>query len=210
MNLFTYQALGYFASALIVVSLMMRSLLKLRLLNLVGAGTMAIYGLVIQAYPVLILNALIVCIDIYYLQEMFMRKDYFNLLAVRQDSKYLAYFLLHYAAEIRKFLPNFTYPKGEELQVHFVLRNLVPAGLFIARRKDDCMFIELDFVIPGYRDLKIGRFVFKPDSEFFWEAGIRFVYSYPGTPKHQGYLRKMGFQPHTTSDGRQLYRLLVD
>ena len=91
MSFFSYETFGYFASGLVVLSLTMRSLLRLRFLNLIGAGTMAAYGLMITAYPVVALNLLIVCIDIYYLREMFSQKHYFKLLEVRQSSKYLLF-----------------------------------------------------------------------------------------------------------------------
>ncbi len=44
------ELLGYAASALIAVSMMMSSILRLRLLNLAGAIGFAIYGLCIGAY----------------------------------------------------------------------------------------------------------------------------------------------------------------
>jgi len=209
MELFTHQYLGYLASALIVVSLTMRSLLKLRMLNLVGAGTMALYGLFISAYPVVILNGLIVCIDIFYLREMFVKHDYFRLLEVRQNSKYLDYFLRFYADEIQRFLPDFSFRQSDNVMVYFVLRNLVPAGLVIAHRNNDCLFVEMDFVIPGYRDFKVGKFVYAPDSTLLTNAGIKIVYSKPGTQKHRDYLEKMGFQPFKSDAGEKLYRLQV-
>lgn len=93
MQLLNVETLGYLASGLIVISLMMRSFLKLRMVNLFGAGTMAIYGLAIQSYPVAVLNSVIVCIDIYYLYEMFSKRDYFTLLEVSQRVEVLEIFL---------------------------------------------------------------------------------------------------------------------
>ncbi|MCZ6818350.1 MAG: hypothetical protein O7G31_02520 [Calditrichaeota bacterium] len=136
MQLLNVETLGYLASGLIVISLMMRSFLKLRMVNLFGAGTMAIYGLAIQSYPVAVLNSVIACIDIYYLYEMFSKRDYFTLLEVRKGSRYLKYFLTFYATEIKKFLPDFTYNEAETQHVFFILRNLVPAGLVITQPRE--------------------------------------------------------------------------
>lgn len=77
-NFSTLELFGYFASVLIVISLMMKSLVKLRWINLFGAGSMSIYGLLIQAYPVAILNSLIVAIDVFYLYQMVSAKDIFQ------------------------------------------------------------------------------------------------------------------------------------
>jgi hypothetical protein len=49
----------------------MRSLLKLRVINLTGALLFTIYGLVIGALPVAALNLFIVLVNIYYLHQMF-------------------------------------------------------------------------------------------------------------------------------------------
>jgi len=103
------EILGYCASGLVVISLMMRSVLKLRAINFLGAASMSLYGYLIDAYPILVLNLIIVCIDVFYLQEMLSKKTYFNLLEVRPNSKYLTYFLSYYESEIKKFLPGFTH-----------------------------------------------------------------------------------------------------
>lgn len=66
-----YEGLGYLASVLVAVSLTMRSLLKLRVINLAGAMLFTIYGLVIGALPVAALNFFIVGVNVYYLHQMF-------------------------------------------------------------------------------------------------------------------------------------------
>lgn len=65
-----YELLGYAASLLIAISLMMRSVLRLRLINLAGSVCFTVYGLAIRAYPVAFMNTLIVLINLYYLYEM--------------------------------------------------------------------------------------------------------------------------------------------
>lgn len=66
-----YELLGYSASFLIALSLSMRSLLTLRVINLTGALLFTIYGLVIGALPVAALNFYIVLVNLYYLHQMF-------------------------------------------------------------------------------------------------------------------------------------------
>lgn len=65
----SFELLGYMASVFVAVSLMMRSLVKLRVINLVGAVLFTVYGLIIAAYPVAIVNGFIVLVNIYYLQQ---------------------------------------------------------------------------------------------------------------------------------------------
>ena len=207
-----YELIGYVASVLVAISLTMTSILKLRIINLIGSACFTIYGLLIGAYPVAIVNLIIVFINIYYLYDAYATREYFKLLDVSPQSEYLQYFLRFHEGEIRKFTPDFSYhPAAAERQtVFFVLRNLVPAGLFMAEPLDaDSLLINLDFVIPGYRDFKIGKFVFNENAEVFREKGIRKIYSRPGTKKHQEYLRSMGFMPEPRAAGEPLYSLAL-
>jgi hypothetical protein len=64
-----YQVLGYTSSGVIAVSLMMRSVTKLRAINLVGSIGFTSYGLLVGAYPVALLNAVIIVINLYHLRH---------------------------------------------------------------------------------------------------------------------------------------------
>lgn len=66
---------GYIASLLIVISLMMTSIIKLRIINSIGCLLFVIYGIYVSAYPVVISNALIIIINIYNLYKLYGNKD---------------------------------------------------------------------------------------------------------------------------------------
>lgn len=59
--------IGYGASALIVISLVMTSVVKLRIINTMGCILFVIYGLSVGAYPVAFSNLLIIIINSYHL-----------------------------------------------------------------------------------------------------------------------------------------------
>jgi hypothetical protein len=64
----TKELVGYFASAIIVLSfLAFNDLRKIRLGNLVGALIFVVYGILINRIPIVVLNAFIVFIQIYFL-----------------------------------------------------------------------------------------------------------------------------------------------
>lgn len=191
-----YELIGYVASALVAVSLMMSSILRLRLINLVGSAAFTLYGVLIHAYPVAAVNGFIVVINLFYLHRMLRTREYFHLLSVEPDSHYLRHFLDFYGREIRRFIPGARFqPAAGDLTI-FVLRDMVPAGLFIGRLEGrERLCVTLDFVIPPYRDFKIGRYLFQEEREFFRSRGIREIVSEPGTPRHAAYLRHMGFSP---------------
>src|SRR4028119_64267 len=87
------EIMGYVASVLVAVSLMMSSILRLRLINLVGSAAFTVYGVLIHAYPVAVVNLIIVLINLYYLRQMLGSREYFKLLRVQPGSEYLAAFL---------------------------------------------------------------------------------------------------------------------
>jgi hypothetical protein len=55
---------GYLASALVAGSMVMKSVLRLRLINTLGALTFVAYGVLIRAWPVVLMNALIAGINV--------------------------------------------------------------------------------------------------------------------------------------------------
>lgn len=59
--------LGYLASALILVSFLFGNVTKLRIVNTVGCVTFVIFGLLTHNYPIIITNAGITLINLYYL-----------------------------------------------------------------------------------------------------------------------------------------------
>jgi len=204
------ELVGYIASILVAVSLMMSSILRLRIINLAGSVAFTVYGLMIHAYPVAVVNFIIVIINLHYLRQMLGAREYFKLLEVRPEAEYLRYFLDFHRAEIQRFLPGFAYAPSERTAVFFVLRDMIPAGVFIgALEADGVLRVELDFVISQYRDFKTGRYLFREQAEFFRARGIRQIVSPGGEPTHAAYLRRMGFVPARASEPAALYRLDV-
>lgn len=61
---------GYLASIFIVISLMMTSIVQLRIINSIGCILFVIYGISVNAYPVAISNFLIVLINLYNLYKL--------------------------------------------------------------------------------------------------------------------------------------------
>lgn len=56
--------IDYLASILIVISLMMTNILRLRIINTIGCVTFVVYGLLVGAYPVALSNFAIILINL--------------------------------------------------------------------------------------------------------------------------------------------------
>lgn len=195
MNTYWLEFLGYLASFIVLVSLLMGSIIKLRWINLLGSAIFAAYGFLIGALPVGFMNLCICLINIYYLVKIYGTKDYFKILPIESNSKYLQHFLDFYHKDIAKYADTFTFDTKSTAVCIFILRNLVPAGIFIASEQDSSTLkVDLDFVIPAYRDFKIGAFIFEHSKDYFLERGYSRFICFSSNIIHIEYLKKMGFK----------------
>ncbi|HID38405.1 MAG TPA: hypothetical protein EYP36_02690 [Calditrichaeota bacterium] len=190
------ELIGYTGTVLIAASLMMNSIGKLRKVNLAGASTFAIYGLLVGAFPVFVLNCFISLVDIYYLVRMKLEKDYFELFRIfRSDNPFLLRFVEFYQDDIFRFFPSFQLDrKQKDYIIIFILRNMMPVGLFIARPiEDNNLHICLDYVIPRYRDLKTAHYFFQRTHTIFDELNCKYFFVHSEVKQHIKYLKKVGF-----------------
>lgn len=187
------EIIGFIASAVVAVSLMMRNVFWLRVINGVGALIFTIYGTLIHSAPVAVMNGFVLLIDIYYFSQSF-QSDYFKVLEVESKGYYLRKFLSFYGKEIKKFIPGFTGEIAEDANVFFILRNMVPAGLLVTKEHEDgTLWVEMDFAIPAYRDSKIGKYVYAHQAEIFDANTYKTIYCEAVEKTHQKYLKRMGF-----------------
>jgi len=197
------ECIGYAGSVLVAVSLMMSNIWRLRWINLVGAICFALYGLAVHAYPVALVNALIVAVDAYYLGLLAGKKDYFSLMPVTDaDSGLLKGFVDYYQEDILRHFPGFTLRGLQEPQFIFTLRNLMPVGLFICEKRDDeILQIRLDYVVPEYRDLRNARYLYSNQAGLGKEQGFREFRIQAGSPQVEAYVQKLGFAPMAGETG---------
>lgn len=197
-----FELVGYAGSILIIVSLAMKSVLRLRIVGLAGAAVFAAYGGLIGSVPVVATNLIILGVHAYFLREMLSAKEFFTLLEVLETSAYLRYFIDFHADEIAQRLPDYSFRATPNQVRLFILRNAVPAGLLIADLGEPgIMTVDLDFVIPQYRDFKIARYLYTPGSGVLADREIHTVFNPAGSDDHQRYLRRMGFVPSRSRPG---------
>ena len=191
------EALGYLASALVILSLTMRSVVRLRIISLCGSVTFFVYGLLIEAPPVMITNGSIALINLWFLrQEFFVSTDKRHDLGVspiRPDSPFLTDFIEYHAHDIGRFQPDFHMPGGDEVMSLMLTREGLPAGLIVGRRSGDELTIDLDYVLREHRDSRLGQWVFGPGADVFRAAGLRRLVTNASTDDHDRYLRRVGF-----------------
>jgi len=186
--------IGYAASVIIAVSMTMSSIVRFRWVNIVGAITFSIYGFLLGAIPVGILNGLIVLVDIYYLQKIYSKKEVFDTLEINSESDFLVKFLKFHNDRIQKICPGFAYNPDMNTVSFFILRNASVAGLFLAHRDEkNVLVVGLDYVLPEYKDFKNGKYVYFNLKDSFINMGYTRVKAKANDLQYMKYLKKLGF-----------------
>jgi hypothetical protein len=186
------ELIGYLASALVVTSLAMTSVVRLRLLSLAGSATFTTYGFLIGSAPIVITNAAITCLNVWFLSREFGSGRDLGAVVVPPDSPFLVDFLANHAHEIAMFQPE--HDPAESPDFALVLtRNGMPAGAVLGHRADDRLDITLDYVLRAYRDSRLGNWLYGPGARVFRDAGITTLTTSGGNETHVAYLARVGF-----------------
>jgi hypothetical protein len=195
------EIVGYAASVLTAVSLMMASHVRLRLLNLVGSSVFALYGFLIHAYPVGALNVFIAAVDLFFLLRIARNRTLFTLLPMPACDVYFAHFLDFFRKDIAAFFPAYHAEApvdfGSGCIALYVLRNAVTAGVFVARRDPadpGTVVVELDYVTPEFRDYRTAEFLFRDQAAYFQSLGVKRIDATADVKAHERYLRRVGFR----------------
>ena len=126
---------------------------------------------------------------------MYRAKDYFKTLPIDKNSQYLKYFLNFYRGDILKYFPTIDIDVEGADMSFYILRNVMPAGLFVGNKFDDkTLLIEFDYVVPTFRDFKMGSYIFKDKKEMFIDKGFDSLITFTRNEAHEKYLLKMGFR----------------
>lgn len=188
------EGMGYTASVIILVSMLMTNVYRLRQINLVGALLFALYGYIIQAWPVVAMNLMIAMVDIWILLQMMRYYAYFDLAPASSiGTDYLRRFFLFHERELMKYSPGLTFDELVEAQTNILFRNMQPVGLFSYRQNGEDAEILIDFLIAQYRDNKAGRYLYKTKRMYFKELGIKQFRATAQHPTQSKYFLRNGF-----------------
>jgi len=205
------ELVGYLASALVVLSLTMTSVVRLRMVSLAGSITFFVYGTLIDSVPIMITNGSIAVINVWFLRKEFASggphgRD-LGVSHIRADSPFLADFIAFHLIDIHRFQPDFRLPTGDDVVTLLLNRDGLPAGMLIGRRDGSTLTIDLDYVLGPYRDSRLGRWLYGPGAQVFRADGIDQLRSAGTTDTHRKYLERVGFRP--SSGDPDLYTLAL-
>lgn len=182
---------GYIGSVLVVVSMLMSSVVKLRIINTVGSVISGTYALIIGSFPLALMNICLIIINVYNLFKLLKTEQKYDLVEGKVDETFLDYFLQRYKEDIKLYFPGFDGKKSSMDKVYFVCCEGNPAGILLGTEKEKGVLdIEIDYSVPTYRDCSVGTYLYSklPGREIH-----TLEFSQPESETHTSYMNKMGF-----------------
>ena len=184
------EMIGYLGSALVVASMLMSSVVKLRIINTIGSGIFAAYALMIHSYPTALMNVFLVGINVYNLVKLSQKDRSYDLVEGTWGEGLLRYLLDYYREDIQTYFPGFTPDCGAD-RAYIVCCNGNPAGVLLGiDGGQGTLQVLLDYSTPTYRDCSIGTYLY---SRLPSRGVHTLVFSGKESQAHAAYLTKMGF-----------------
>ena len=181
---------GYIGSTLVVVSMLMSSIVKLRVVNTIGSIVSGIYALIVGAFPLVLMNGCLIVINVYNLFKLLNTKQVYDLVEGNSDDVLVGYFLNRYSEDIKAHFPEFNLKEANGKKVYIVCCEGKTAGMLIGEMKEKTLNILIDYSTPEYRDCSVGAFLY---SQLSNKDVHELVFAQDLTEAHRTYMEKVGF-----------------
>ncbi|GAA2833120.1 YgjV family protein [Kribbella solani] len=189
-----WSIVGWGGSALVVLSLLQTRILRLRILNLVGCVILVAFNAIVGVWPMVGMNAVLAVINVVHLWRLLRHRHdetEYQVLQVGETDAYLGYILDRHRKDITRFNPGFS--AGTSPYAFLVQHGDRTVGVVLAHDAGTGRAqIDLDYVVPKYRDFTPGEFVYRR-SDVFTQHGFRQVLAPPRMRDSARYLSNLGF-----------------
>lgn len=181
---------GYIGSALVVISMLMSSIVKLRIINTVGSVISGTYAVICGAIPLAVMNVCLIAINGYNLIKLLKTKQVYDLVTGNTDGALVKYFLSRYDSDIKQYFPGYDASRIEGKQAYIVCCEGNPAGMMIGEERGGIFDILIDYSTPVYRDCSVAKYLYSRLPENGVDS-LKFGEKLSG--EHESYLGKMGY-----------------
>ena len=194
------EIVGYIGSALVIVSMLMTSVVKLRVINMIGSVIFAAYALCIHSYPTAAMQGALIIINIVNLRKLLNTKKEYSVVKQSGPQAFSDFFISQNKDDIKKIFPDFAQVQPDDL-VYLICNHSDCAGILVASSEaDNTLQVSLDYTTPAYRDTSVGKFLYKT----LKEEGIEKLRGNAPVELHAKYLLKMGFKQNQDSFEKDL------
>ncbi len=198
------ELVGYLASGLVVASLAMTNVGRLRTISLIGSVIFVVYGVLLGSIPIILTTAAVAGLNVWFLRKELGGGRTLGAVPIDAHAPFLQDFLRTHLADIHKSQPGYQSIPADAFAL-VLTRDGLPAGALLGERRGAELRLTLDYVMEAYRDSRIGRWLYTADGrKVLRDAGFRRVVATPSTSVHRTYLQAMGF----VAEGDALVRAL--
>ena len=181
---------GYLGSFLVLISMLMTSVVRLRVINLIGSAIFAAYAILIRSYPTALLNGCLVLINLYHLLRLRRSSgSSYEIQALGAGEGFAAWFLRKFGDDIKQYFPALNIEQAKNAEGFAVFYQSQAAGILLGKRTGNEFQILLDYTTPAYRDCSVGEYLYSELPSF----GISRLSCIADNPEHIQYMEKMGF-----------------
>lgn len=187
-----FEVIGYVGSALVLVSFLMSSVLKLRIINTLGSVVSAIYGMIMHTYPTVVMNVALMIINIVYIIKLYRNTDakIYHMHEVASTDEFLGYFIENHREDINNFFSGFVFPPEVYNFAQEIYYKDTVIGVILGYLDENGVLdIYLDYTAPEHRDFSAGKHAY----DKFGDMGIKKINFLADPLKSIAYLEKMGF-----------------
>ena len=193
------EIVGYLGSALVIVSMLMTSVVKLRVINTIGSVIFCTYALCIHSYPTAAMQGAQIIINIVNLRKLLNTKKEYSVVKQKGPQAFSDFFISQNKNDIKRIFPDFSQVQPDDL-VYLICNHSDCAGILVASKSDNTLTVSLDYTTPAYRDTSVGKFLYKT----LKEEGIEKLRANAPVEVHAKYLLKMGFKQNQDSFEKDL------
>lgn len=141
---------GYIGTALVIISMMMTSVIKLRIFNMCGALISLIYAVCVNTWPVAVLNACLLCINLVQTARYLKGRGSVAPTCVLADALTANHLLGIWKADVEKCHPDYGFPEISQGEVHILYVGAEAIGFFAVGAKEG-EGTNLLYLTPVYR-----------------------------------------------------------
>ena len=202
MNIHTIiELVGYTGSLLVIISMLMTSITKLRVVNSLGFVIFAAYALIIHSYPTAAMQVCLLVINMVGLYNLSKNKKQYTITELKNGDSYISFFVDSHKSDMEKFFPQINAFSASSVsddmaKIYLVCVASSTAGIMFARKiSEGVLEVDIDYTTPEYRDCSVGKYLF----QYLGENGIKKMIAKTDVAEHSAYLKKMGFEKQNDS-----------
>ena len=149
MNIYL-EIFGYIGTALVIVSMMMTSVLKLRIFNMCGGLISLIYAVCVNTWPVVVLNACLISINFVQTLRQLKKRGAVTVVSTKANDVTVKHLLDVWEKDLQKQYPDLYFVAMRSEKIHILYVGDEAIG-FCAENKGDVADADNLYLTPAHR-----------------------------------------------------------